>query len=290
MGANPAERGEDWIFRFVTVDDDFFGTMKIPLVAGRYFSKEHPSDEKAYILNELAVKRYGWKSPEEALGKELIQNLGSPLQSTGPIVGVVKDAHFESLRAPLKAMVFLYRPRNLSSFVIKIDGRDVRGTYTALEQEWRRAVPNWPFVATFLDADYEALYRSDERLGTVFGVFSLFAVFIACLGLTGLGAFVIEQRTKEIGIRKVLGASVGQIVGLLSKDFMLLVLIAFAIASPIAYAVMTRWLEDFAYRITMGPGLYLMAGTLALLIAWLTVSYLSVRAALANPVRSLRYE
>ena len=220
-----------------------------------------------------------------------MENYGSPTsQRTGPIIGVVKDAHFESLHAPMKAIIFQYRPASISSILVKIGARDVRGTYAALERKWREAVPNWPFVTTFLDQDYEALYRSDERLGTVFGAFSLFAVFIACLGLTGLGAFVIEQRTKEIGIRKVLGASVPQIVALLSRDFMTLVLIAFVIASPVAYLVMARWLEDFAYRVTIGPGLFLLAGSAALAIAWLTVSYLSIRAALANPVRSLRYE
>ncbi len=288
--SEPARFASEWVFRFVSVDDELFSTLNIPLAAGRYFSRAFPTDASAFIINELAVKKYGWKSADEAIGKELISGFGGPQQEIGPIVGVVKDVHFESLHEPVKPMVYLYRPRFVGSFVIKIAADDVRGTYAALEREWHRIVPNWPFVNKFLDRDFEALYRSDERVGSVFASFSMLAIIIACLGLTGLGAFVIEQRTKEIGIRKVLGATIGQLVLLLTFDFMKLVALAFVIASPLADLAMNNWLKDFAYRVTIGPGIFLVAGGVAILIAWITVSTLSVKAALADPARALRYE
>ena len=286
----PTRFAQEWIFRFVSVDEDFFSTLNIPLAAGRYFSRSFPSDAGAFIINELAAKKYGWQTAQEALGKELISGFGGPNQTTGPIVGVVNDVHFESLHEPMKPMVYLYRPRSIGSFVVKIAGGDVRMTVAALERQWHRIVPNWPFVSSFLDSDFEKLYRSDERMGTVFGAFSILAIIIACLGLIGLGAFVIEQRTKEIGVRKVLGATESQIVLLLTKDFVKLVAIAFLIASPIAYLTMSAWLQDFAYRVAIGPGIFLLAGALALLIAWFTVSSISVKAALADPATALRYE
>jgi putative ABC transport system permease protein len=281
---------QQWVTRFVSVDHDFFPVLGIPLAAGRYFSREYPTDRNAFIINELAIKQYGWKSAEEAIGKELISGYGGPNQSTGPIVGVVKDFHFESLHEPIKPMVFLYRPSSLGSFLVKIESGNLRSTVAKLESVWHQIVPNWPFVNRFLDDDYDALYRSEERTGVLFSSFSVIAIVIACLGLFGLSAFVIEQRTKEIGIRKTLGASIPGIVGLLSRKYLTLVLIANLIAWPLAYFSMNRWLEDFAYRTDIGVGTILLTGCAAILIALLTVSYQAVRAALANPVEALRYE
>jgi putative ABC transport system permease protein len=281
---------QEWVMRFVAVDDNFFPVLGVPLAAGRYFSKEYQTDGKAFVINELAVRHYGWKSPGEAIGKELITGYGGPNQATGPIVGVVRDFHFESLHEPIKPMVFLYRPPNIGSFIVKIESGNIRSTVGELESVWHGIVPNWPFVNRFLDDDYEALYRSEERTGVLFSSFAVIAIVIACLGLFGLSAFVIEQRTKEIGIRKTLGASVPGIVGLLSKKYLALVLLANIVAWPLAYFSMNRWLEDFAYRVDIGPGTFLVTGSAAIVIALLTVSLQAVRAALANPVEALRYE
>lgn len=281
---------QQWVTRFVSVDEDFFSVLGVSLAAGRCFSKDFPTDQRAFMINELAVKQYGWASAREAIGKELISGYGGPNQFTGPIVGVVKDFHFESLHEPMKPMVFLYRPSNLGSFLVRIDGRNLRSTVAELESVWHRIVPDWPFVNRFMDDDYEALYRSEERTGVLFSSFALIAIVIACLGLFGLSAFVIEQRTKEIGIRKTLGASIPGLVGLLSKKYLVLVLIANLIAWPLAWYSMTRWLEAFAYRIDIGAGTFILTGCAAVLIALVTVSFQAVRAALANPVEALRYE
>ena len=291
-GAQPLPTSvlDQWVTRFVAVDDDFFSVLGVPLAAGRSFSKDYPSDQSAFMINELAVKQYGWKSAQEAIGKELISGYGNPNQSTGPIVGVVKDFHFESLHEPIRPVVFLRRPANIGSFIVKIESGNIRSTVAELESVWHRIVPNWPFVTRFLDDDYDALYRSEEKTGVLFSSFSVIAIVIACLGLFGLSAFVIEQRTKEIGLRKTLGASVTGIVGLLSKRYLALVLLANLIAWPLAWFSMNRWLQDFAYRVDIGPGTFVITGCAAVLIALLTVSFQAVRAALANPVEALRYE
>jgi len=281
---------QQWVTRFVAVDEDFFPVLGIPLAAGRYFSKDFPADQNAFIVNELALRQYGWKSPEEAIGKQLISGYGGPNQFTGPIVGVVKDFHFESLHEPIKPMIFTHRPGAINSFLVKIEGGNLRAAVTELESVWHRIVPDWPFVNRFLDDDYEALYRAEERTGVLFSSFAVIAIIIACLGLFGLSAFVIEQRTKEIGIRKTLGASIPGIVGLLSKKYLALVLLANLIAWPLAWFSMSRWLEAFAYRIEIGPGTFILTGCAAVLIALLTVSFQAVRAALANPVDALHYE
>jgi len=290
LQALPTSVLQQWVTRFVSIDVDFFRTLGVPLAAGRSFSREFPADRSAFVINEMAVRQYGWKSDAEAIGKELISGYGGPNQSTGPVVGVVKDFHFESLHEPIKPVVFLFRPNNIGSFLIRIEGGNIRSSVAGLESVWHRIVPDWPFVNRFLDDDYDALYRSEERTGVLFSSFSVIAIIIACLGLFGLSAFVIEQRTKEIGIRKTLGASIPGIVGLLSKKYLALVLLANLIAWPLAYYSMNRWLQDFAYRIDIEVSTFIFTGCVAIAIALLTVSFQAVRAALANPVEALRYE
>ena len=187
-------------------------------------------------------------------------------------------------------MAFFIEPRQFAYLMVKIAPNDVPGTLAAIEATWPRLAPNRPFVYRFLDQEFDALYRADQQTAQILSAFAVLAVLIACLGLFGLASFAAEQRTKEIGVRKVLGASAPQIVLLLTKDFTRLVLVAFVLASPLAYLIMNRWLESFAYRVDISWPIFLVAGLIALLVAFLTVSYQSIRAALANPALSLRYE
>ncbi|HMB93668.1 MAG TPA: FtsX-like permease family protein, partial [Rhodothermales bacterium] len=267
---------------------DFAETLGIDLVAGRSLSREYATDSLAVLLNESAVARLGLDEP---VGKRLVW----PNESTYTIIGVVEDFHTASFRQEIGPVVLLgpdprntNRPNLLVSARIEMD--DLPRTLAAAEITWKAFAPTQPFRYTFLDQDFAALYRSEHITGRIFSGFAMLAVLIACFGLFGLAAFTATQRTKEIGIRKVLGATVPGIVLLLSREFLKLVGIAFVIAIPVAYFLMAQWLDNFAYRVDMGIGLFLFTGGLALVIALATVSYQSIRAALADPVQSLRYE
>jgi putative ABC transport system permease protein len=275
----------------VRVDHTFVDTYGLQMAAGRNFSVAFPTDStEAFILNETAVSKIGWPSPEAALGR--------PLQygnRRGRIIGVVKDFNYESLHQPITPIVMYIAPSSFNSLSVKIRPdrpEDVAATLEFLKNKWQEYRPNFPFQYSFIDERYELLYQSEHRLGQIFGTFSVLAVFIACLGLFGLTSYTAEQRTKEIGIRKVLGASVSTIVVLLSKDFTRLVVVATLAAWPIAYYAMNRWLQEFAYRINIHQqsATFLLAAALALAIALATVIFQAVKAALANPVKSLRYE
>jgi len=266
------------------VDENFLPTLAITLSAGRNFSREFATDTSAVILNEAAAKLFGWADP-----------LGQPLSQPGDslwranVIGVVKDFHFESLHRQIQPLVILHQPfyQYLS---IRVRPENIAATVQSVETLWREFVPQQPFEFSFLDQDFDAQYRAEQRTGKIFGIFATLAIFIACLGQFGLASYTIQKRTKEIGVRKVLGASVASIVGLLSKEFVKLVVIAMLIASPLAYYIMNRWLQDFAYRIDIGVITFVLAGSVALVIALLTVSFQSLKAALANPVEALRYE
>jgi putative ABC transport system permease protein len=204
------------------------------------------------------------------------------------VIGVVKDFHFESLHKPIQPLVIRH---NLYQYVsIRLRPENISAAVQFVESTWKAFVPQQPFEFSFLDQDFDALYRAEARTGKIFRIFAALAIFIACLGQFGLTAFTIEKRTKEIGIRKVLGASVASIIGLLSKEFVRLVVIAMFIAAPLAYYTMNRWLQDFAYRVDISVVTFILAGGAALAIALLTVSLQSIKAALANPAESLRYE
>ncbi len=287
------EKSEPLDFRIanVRVDHSFIETYGIQMAAGRNFSTEFPTDStEAFILNETAVKKIGWPSPEAAVGK--------PFQygnRRGRVIGVVKDFHYESLHQPITPIILLIAPQSFNSISVKIRAAqtaDIAATLDFLKQKWQEYRPNFPFQYSFIDERYEQLYQSEHRLGQIFGTFSLLAVFIACLGLFGLASYTAEQRTKEIGVRKVLGASLGNIVLLLSKDFARLVAVATLFSWPIAYFAMSRWLQEFAYRININHQLatFLLAALLAFAIALLTVSFQAIKAAMTNPVEALRYE
>ncbi|MFB3133080.1 MAG: ABC transporter permease, partial [Rhodothermales bacterium] len=266
-----------------TVDYDFVDFFEIELIEGRAFSRDFAADaEGAYLVNETAARLIGGAS---VLGKPLRLWTGE-----APIVGVMKDFHYQPLHEPIRPFALYLNPQRLRYVAAKIRPEDFPATLAFIEKTMQAFSPDYPFDYYFLDEAFDRLYVAEQKMGQILGVFTVLALGIACLGLFGLGAYAAEQRTREIGVRKVLGASVGGIVLLLSKDFTRLVGIAFVVAAPVAYFAMSRWLEDFAYRIEISWWIFLLAGTLALVIALVTVSYQSIKAALADPVESLRYE
>jgi len=274
--------GEYSMIRWLVVDHDFLETFGIELVAGRNFSKRFPSDvDHAYILNESAVKEIGWESP---VGKEL------EIMNKGPVIGVVKDFHFRPLHQKIEPAALYIYPKSFQYISVRISPYDVSRSLDFLKAKWQALVPGQTFQYSFLDEDFDNLYKAEMRLGKIFTVVTFLAIFIACLGLFGLAAFEAVQRTKEIGIRKVLGASVSGIVLLLSKEFTKWVLLANIIAWPVAYYAMNRWLQNFAYRINIGPWMLILSAAVAFIVALLTVSYQAVKVSLANPVDTLRYE
>ncbi len=270
----------------IHVDHNFMKTYKIAFAAGRDFDINLASDStEAFLLNEASVFAIGWKSAEEAIGKKFQYGGRS-----GKIVGVVKDFHFESLHQKIAPIVFLINPGRFNAVSIRVAAGHLEKTLEVLKERWQSLRPNFPFVPQFVDEQFNIQYRSEERLGQVFGLFSGLAVVIACLGLLGLASFIAQQRTKEIGVRKVLGASVASIVFQLTKQFTRLVLFANLLAWPLAYYGMKNWLDGFAYATDISVMSFLLAGILALVIAVVTISYQAIRAAMANPVHALKYE
>ena len=287
------KRGETGDEAFVSlevnpIDYDYLDQFGLKLLAGRNFSPDFKSDEmSALIINESLSKELGYSRPEEALNN--IHRLGIN-KMEGRIVGVVKDFHNVSLHNEIKPMAFLYWPDFFYTYSVKIRSGDVQGTIAYIKDTWERFSPGFPFKYSFLDDDVRQQYESERKVSETIGTFSLIAISIACLGLFGLAAFTADRRVKEIGIRKTLGASVSGIVLLISKDFLKLVIIANLIAIPVAYYFMNKWLEEFAFHIDISVFTFLLAGFAAFLIAVITVSYQSIKAALANPVKSLKYE
>ncbi|WP_338875178.1 ABC transporter permease [Spirosoma sp. SC4-14] len=271
------------------VDENYLPTLGIKLAYGRNFSKAFPSDSAAVLLNEAAVKRFGFKN-QSAIGQYVwAVGDGSPTsQRKYKIIGVVNDFHFESMHQQIAPLILFYGQDNYQ-MAVRIQTGDVPELLKKIEQTWK-AQTDLPFAYSFLDERFNAIYKSEQRVGQLFSIFASLAVIISCLGLFGLAMFTAQQRTKEIGVRKVLGASVASVVALLSKDFLKLVCIAILIASPIAWYAMDRWLADFAYRINIQWWVFALAGLLSVGIALVTVSFQSIKAALANPITSLRSE
>ena len=256
------------------------------LVAGRNFNSQFASDStEAFILNESAVEAIGWNSPQQAIGKQFING-----NRRGQVIGVVDDFNFESLHQSIAPIVFLIPTTRITNVSVKFRENMREETLSFLKEQWATLRPEYPFTYFFVEDNYDQQYSSEKRLGQIFGFFSLLAVIIASLGLFGLASFTTQQRFKEIGIRKVLGASVAHIVRLLSQRFTLLVLFSIVLASPIAYFAMSNWLSRFAYQADLPAWIFLAAGGIALVIAWLTISYQSLKAAYMNPVESLRSE
>jgi putative ABC transport system permease protein len=260
-------------------------------VAGRLFSPQYPGDTASrIILNENAIKTYNFKSAEDAVGKWVAMDWEGE-QNRFEIIGVVKDFHFKDLHTPVEPYGFLLNSQPEYNYLIAhTKGGDISGTIKSVEATWKQLNPNEPFEYSFLDQDFQKNYLAENRLASLINYFTIIAILISCLGLFGLASFSAEQRTKEIGIRKVMGASVSNIVGLLSKDFLKLVGIAILIASPLAWYIMDKWLQNFAYRTSISMMVFIVTAGIAVFIALFTISFQAVKAALSNPVKNLRTE
>ena len=278
-----------------TVDFDYIKTFGMNIRMGRGFSNEFPSDSSAVVLNETAVTQFGLGG--DPIGKRISTFDGQkPDGSPDPekirswtVIGIVDNFHFSSLKESITSLgLFLDKSDGNVSF--RFRAGDTQEIIKLIEKTWREFAPGQPFQYSFLDEDFGKMYSSEQRLGKIFGVFAGLAIVIACLGLFALTAFTAEQRTKEIGIRKVLGASVAGIIVLLSKEFGKLIVIAFVIATPVAWYAVDWWLKHYTYKVEVGIFVYLLAGICAFVIAWLTMSYQSFKAATSNPVESLRAE
>ena len=269
----------------IAVDTTFMDTYNMKLAAGRFFSGSFPTDTtKAVLVNEAAVRTFGWQKAENAIGKRF--GKGDDVKY---VIGVIKDFNFESLHKPVEALL-IYYAQGGNRLSLKIDARRTDEAINHLKKVWKSSVPDVPLEFAFVDESIGKQYGSENKMQGIFYAFAGLSLVIACLGLFGLSIFVVERKLKEIGIRKVLGATVPAIVGLLSKDFLKLILIAAVIASPLAWYFMHEWLQDFAYRVNIGWWVFGVAGSAALLVALITVSFRAVKAALANPVLSLRTE
>jgi len=300
--ARTIQQGGEWegqtesdidTFRYIYVDFDFIETFNIQLLEGRNFSKEIQSDRGgAYILNEAAVKAMGVQLP---LGKMF--KISGAVDYFGSVIGVVKDFHFRPLHHLIDPMVLLISPDHpeppfysSTNFSVKTTGQNLPGLIRYLEDSFKTFTPYQPFEFYFFDEDFDRAYKAEQERGRLYKFFAAISILIACLGLYGLASFTAQRKIKEIGIRKVMGASVPQIVFLLTKESTKWVLIANLMAWPAAYFIMHRWLLIFAYRINIHIGFFVLSAVLTLLIAWLTASYQSIKASLADPVDSLRYE
>lgn len=290
----PGEEPKRLPARIFTVDHDYIKTMGMELAAGRDFSKEIRTDAgEAFILNETAVRAYGLgNTPEEAIGKPLEWKMWTDQDTVkkGRVIGVVRDFHYASLHEEVEATVLHIYPDAYWKVALRLDGNNVASTLEAVQATWDRFATGYPIDYQFVDASFGEMYKAEEKLSSLFGIFTLLAILIACIGAFGLIAHAAEQRVKEIGIRKVLGATAGHIVVLLSRDFLLLVLASLILAVPIAWYFLKGWLDEFPYRIDLDIWIFLLAGGGALLIAGLTVGFQALKAAVANPVRSLKSE
>ncbi|WP_426668898.1 ABC transporter permease [Mucilaginibacter sp. McL0603] len=278
-----SELGASTLYR-LGIDYDFIPQFEMKLLAGRNFSKDFKTDEKAAILNDRALAQMGFKDPQDAIGKKIASG------DTLTVICVVQSFHHLGLQKPIDPQLITLRLNANQAYSLKLQTSDLQGTIANVKATWNRYFPKDPFNYYFLDDDFNTQYQSDQRFGEMFTLFAFLAILIACFGLVGLSAYNILQRTKEIGIRKVLGASVQNVVFILSKDFLLLVIISFVIAAPASWLIMHNWLQDFAYRIDISWWVFGIAGLLALAIALSTISYQAIKAALTNPVKSLKTE
>ncbi|KAA5542854.1 ABC transporter permease [Adhaeribacter rhizoryzae] len=274
-------------FQYLGIDQDFIQTYKIKLLAGRNFSESYPTDDSmAFLLNESGAQLLGLNNPQEGIGRSLEYG-----NRKGRLVGVLQDFHFESMHEKIKPIIFIIPDgRQYSDISVKLQGNNIAEGLAHLEKTWKKFLPENPYDYNFLDESFGRLYEAEQKQGLLFTIFAGIAILIACLGLFGLASFATEQRTKEIGIRKVLGASVSGIVAMLSKDFLKLVLLANIIAWPLSWYGMHRWLQDFAYRTNISWWIFGVATVLALVVALLTVSFHAAKAAVANPVKALKTE
>jgi putative ABC transport system permease protein len=276
-------------------DHDYVKTLGLNIIAGRDFSKEMSTDvEEAFIINETAVKEFGFDTPENALGQQIhwdkwIADSANPVKK-GKVIGVVQDFHYKSLHEKVTSSVIQIYPPVLFKVAVKLKTADVQKTIAYINETWNKFSPQYPLDYKFMDETYEQMYKSETKLSSILWIFTFMAIVVGCMGLFALAAFTAEQRTKEIGIRKVLGASVMNIVGLLSKNFLMMVFIASLIAFPVAWWAMNNWLEDFPYRINISWWVFGITAVVAVTIALITISFQAIKAATTNPVKSLRTE
>lgn len=269
------------------VDEQYIPTMGMQLAAGRNFSPELTTDSSGIIINEAAARAFGWGA--NAVGQRITrQNSGRGNNFVYTVIGVVKDFHFKSLHEVITPLLMTLNPDN--GLIVKVKATDIAGLLHSMNQLWLKFGNEEPFEYAFMDELYMKTYAAEQRTGRILNIFALLTIFIACLGLFGLATYTAEQRTKEIGIRKVLGASVSQVTNMLSKEFLKLVMIACLIAFPLSWWAMHTWLQDFAYRTNISWWIFLLAAGLAMLVALFTVSFQAIKAAIANPVKSLRAE
>lgn len=270
----------------VHVGHDYLKTLKVPMIAGRDFDVKLASDSsEAFILNRAAIDRMGYKDPEEAVGSRMTYG-----GRTGRVIGITEDFHFESLHQSIMPVVFVVTQGRAGSMVFRINENNRQDVLAYLEEEWKTLRAGFPFTSYFINDEFSEQYNEEDRLSSVVNYFSILAIVIAALGLLGLASFTAERRFKEIGIRKVMGANVSQILILLTRNFTLLVLLGFVLAIPIAWYTMSQWLDSFAYQVNLSVGPFLWAGGVAILLAWLTISWQAYRAATRNPIDALRQE
>jgi putative ABC transport system permease protein len=277
-------------------DEDYVKTLGLKIIAGRDFSKDMATDvREAFIINETAVNEFGFGSPEKAIGQSISWPEWEPKDTLnrvkkGKVIGVIQDFHYKSLHEKVTASVIQLYPQVTYKVAIKLKTAGIKSTLAYIKDTWAKFVPSYPLDYQFMDESYAQMYKSEEKLAELLWIFTAMAILIGCMGLFGLAAFSAEQRVKEIGIRKVLGASTGGIMVLLSKSFIQLVIVSLLVASPIAWWAMNKWLQDFAYKINISWWIFVLAGLAALLVALITVSFQAIKAAIANPVKSLRTE
>jgi putative ABC transport system permease protein len=300
LRARGSQNGQ--LVNFLSVGYDYMNVMGISIKEGRGFSKQFPADSLtngvpgptdqsigSIILNETAVKDLGIASP--VVGKQLVWSTDADTTYYVNIIGVAKDFHFTSLRDKIKPFAFIVaNPQRSDLLAMKLGGKETQAALTQIQSKWKSNFPERPFDYYFLDDSITKLYKSEQNFKNLFSYFTIIALIIACLGLFGLATFTAEQRTKEIGVRKVLGATVANIVAMLSKDFLKLVAIAAVIAFPIAWFIMNKWLQDFSYRVNINWWVFVVSGIAAVVIALLTISFQAIKAGIANPVKSLRTE
>ena len=289
------------LVNFLDVDDSYKDALNLEMKEGRFFSRAFLSDTLndgmpgtterdggGVVLNETAVKDL--RVPSPFIGQQLVFNTENDTTWYVKVIGIIKDFHFTSMKNQIKPFAFFWEPGRVDNFTVKLDGADMQGKISKIKTIWDRNITTRPFQYSFLDETYARQYKAEMNFKTIFFYITFIAIFIACLGLFGLSSFITEQRAKEIGIRKVLGASVSGIVGLLSKDFVKLIIIAAVIAFPVAWWAMNKWLQDFVYRINIGWWVFAAAAIVAVVIAFLTISSQAIKAAIGNPVKSLRTE
>ncbi|HNF80104.1 MAG TPA: ABC transporter permease, partial [Cyclobacteriaceae bacterium] len=285
---NPVPGDEKIGYNIITIDDRYLGTYEIELAAGQNFTPEMCgkswNDIEYVIVNERAAGSLGFSTPEDAIGQKIKWEERELM-----VRGVIKDYHHLSVQYTIDPIIFI-PARNGNYYTVKLAGTDIPSQLATLEKFYKKNFPGNPFEFQFLDQTFAAKYSTEQQYSIIFTVASCMAIFIGCLGLFGLAAYSVEQRTKEIGIRKVLGSSVSQIVSLFSKDFLALVVLAFIIAVPVSWWFMEQWLQGFAYRVTIGWWVFALSGIFTLFIAWVTVGTQAFKGAVSNPVSSLRSE